>query len=204
MFPHFPKLHVSPHHEDFVVQHDVRRRDKPISLYRWLRISQMCIEALFLLYSQKTILWIFQLFQKTGQYQIYYPHFPLGALDEDVFLCNRCEEGGILGLHNSPFLAPSQYTDASQRTDREARRLKMGSIWFSSDCEHNLTRAQRALQATSFASSRPCEVTNEATSSHQQITHDTIIHTFTFLARSAFWNGVSLPNWIRDKNVFFF
>lgn len=132
--------------------------------------------------SKDFFLCIVQLFLKTGQYQMYFPHFPLGALDEDVFLCNRCEEGGILGLHNSPFLAPSRYTDASQRTDWEARRLEMGTIWFSSDCEHNLTRTQRVLQATSFASSRPCEVTNEATPSHQQITHDTIIH--TFLSRS--------------------
>lgn len=53
----------------------------------------------------------------------------------------------------SSFLAPSKYLDASRQTVREARRLKMGTIWFSSDCEHNLTRRQRALQATSFASS---------------------------------------------------
>lgn len=102
-----------------------------------------------------------------------------------------------LGLYNSPFLAPSQRIDASQQTVREARRLKMGTIWFSSDCEHNLTRTQRALQATPFASSQPCEVTNEATPSHQQITlgnsHMTQSHVHRFLARSSFLIGVSLP-----------
>lgn len=30
-----------------------------------------------------------------------------------VFLCNRCEEGAILDLNNSPFLALSQCIDAS-------------------------------------------------------------------------------------------
>lgn len=142
-------------------------------------------------YSQRLFLCIFQLFQQLDStkfiFRTFHPWMKTTSCVTDV----RKEggrEGGSLGLRNSPFLAPSQRIDASQQTVREARRLKMGTIWFSSDCEHNLTRTQRALQATPFASSQPCEVTNEATPSHQQITlgnsHTTQSHVHRFLARS--------------------
>lgn len=62
---------------------------------------------------------IFQLFPKTGRHQIHFLHFPVGASDGDVFLCDRCEEGGILAVHDSPSM-----------------ETKFG---FSSDCERNVT-----------------------------------------------------------------
>lgn len=57
-------------------------------------------------------------------------------------------------------------------------------IWVSSDCERNLTRAQRASQAKHHSRpSRPCDVTNEAPPSHQQVTQS---HARRSVARSSF------------------
>lgn len=127
--------------------------------------------------------------KKTGQYQIYFPHFPLRALDEDVVLCNRCEEGGILGLRSSPFLAPSPRADASRQTVREARRLKMGTICFATDCGHNLTRTQSIRQ-------HPADPVEWQMRLRLLITlgnsHATQSHAHRRLARSSFWHGVSL------------
>lgn len=74
---------------------------------------------------------------------------------------------GIFVFHDNPFLASSSHTSGSQQTVGEVRHLKMGTIWFSSYWEQNLTRTQRLPEATS---SQPCQVRNEATPSHQQIT----------------------------------
>lgn len=135
------------------VQYDVWQRDKPISLYRWVHIMG-CVSRRVVLYSilsKTTFLCIFQIFQKLDSTKFISPTFhqepwmKMSSCVTDV----RRERFLIC----SSFLAPSKYLDASRQTVREARRLKMGTIWFSSDCEHNLTRTQRALQATSFASS---------------------------------------------------
>lgn len=91
-------------------------------------------------------------------------------------LCDRCEEGGILAVHDSPSM-----------------ETKFG---FSSDCERNVNPAhKRVLQATSYASHvKPCQVTNEATPSHQQIKHDTFTRSQVSHSLIVFYNGgVSLP-----------
>lgn len=94
LLPHVAKLPTFPHHEDFVVQHDVQRSHTTVSLDRCSHImgSQMHFEVVFLLYSIKP-----------DSTKFIFCSFPLGALDEHVFFCNRCEEGGDLRFARQSF-----------------------------------------------------------------------------------------------------
>lgn len=182
MFPHFPKLRVALL---FNMMYG-----NVTSLYRstdgcaWWEAR--CASGRFFFYTLKRLffLCILQLFRKTGQYQIYLPHFPLGALDEDIVLCNRCEggrEGGRFAQQSFPGTVSIRWCLTTDRLRSQAPQDGNNLCFFFFSFSRLWASPAHNEYNRSFASSRPCEVTNEATPSHQQITHDTLTH--TFLAR---------------------
>lgn len=85
-----------------------------------------------------------------------------------------------------------------------ARYFKMGTVWFSCDCEHKLTCAQSMSIRTgniTWIQSTLSSDKRGATASHRQITLGNLHTTQSHVCRGGcvFCKEVSL--WIKDKNV---
>lgn len=164
--PHFAKVHVFPHYEDFVTYVTC--------------LSRGCVA-----HNGKSdgffFFTLYTLFKKTGQYQIHFPHFPRQKPRMNTsFLCNRCEEEEGFSFLQSAWRSFPSLSGWASRDGND--------LGFSSDCEHNVTprththtHKRRILQATS-SQTVPSDRRGYTFSSHK---HN---HTFTgFLARSTFF-----------------
>lgn len=173
MFPHFQNSFNMATWQGHIALQMAARNGKP-DVYQHL-------------YCQKRLLCIFQLFQKLDSTKFIFrtfhsePWMKISSCVTDVrreilLVCTTVLSWHVLN------------TTMPHGTVWEARRLKMGTIWFSSDCEHNLTCTQsitgNIIRIQSTLWSGKWGYTFSSANHTWKFTHDTI--TRSQVSRSLF------------------